>query len=63
MFVSICSFDEGWKKVDRRNREDIYEEEGSRQYKSDLLTGMVILSGLVSGEIPLKLIERGSNNV
>ena len=36
----------------------IYEGEGSRQYKSDLLTSMAILSGLVSEEIPLKLIER-----
>ena len=36
----------------------IYESEESREYKSDLLTGMAILSGLISKEIPLKLIKR-----
>ena len=36
----------------------IYESEESMEYKSDLLTGMAILSGLISKEIPLKLIKR-----
>ncbi|GAB6162358.1 hypothetical protein JCM12298_15170 [Desulfothermus naphthae] len=36
----------------------IYEVEESRQYKSDLLTGMAILSGLISREIPMELIKR-----
>jgi hypothetical protein len=36
----------------------IYEGGGSREYKADLLTGMAILGGLKSKEIPMRLIER-----
>ncbi len=36
----------------------IYEGKYSREEKADLLTGMAILGGLISREIPLKLITR-----
>lgn len=40
--------------VERR----IYEGDYTREEKADLLTGMAILGGLVSSEIPLKLLQR-----
>ncbi len=36
----------------------IYEGNYSREEKADLLTGMAILGGLISEEIPVKLLER-----
>jgi len=36
----------------------IYEGEEDRTYKADMLTGMAILSGLISEEIPFQLIQR-----
>lgn len=39
---------EGGEKLVEEAEKGIYEGEGSRQYKSDLLTGMAILSGLIS---------------
>ncbi len=36
----------------------IYQSKAPREDKADLLTGMAILGGLISQEIPLKLIQR-----
>jgi hypothetical protein len=49
---------EGGKDFIDEAERGIYEGEGSRAYKSDLLTGMAIFGGLVSEEIPMKLIQR-----
>ena len=49
---------EGGKDFIDEAEKGIYEGEGSREYKSDLLTGMAIFGGLVSEEIPMKLIQR-----
>ena len=46
---------EGGKDFIDEAEKGIYEGEGSREYKSDLLTGMAIFGGLVSEEIPMKL--------
>ena len=47
----------GEEMLDEAERK-IYELEAEREWKADLLTGMAILGGLKSPEIPLKLIER-----
>ena len=49
---------EGGKNFIDEAERGIYEGEGSIQYKSDLLTGMAIFGGLISEEIPMKLIQR-----
>ena len=47
----------GQQLIDKAEKE-IYEGEESREYKADLLTGMAILGGLISRDIPLKLIQK-----
>ena len=46
---------EGGKDLIDEAERGIYEGEGSRQYKSDLLTGMAIFGGLISEEIPIEI--------
>ena len=48
---------EGEKYLEEAERR-IYEGPAPREKKADLLTGMAILGGLISEEIPIKLIER-----
>jgi len=38
--------------------QEIYKSEKSLEHKADLLTGMAILGGIISKEIPLKLLNR-----
>ncbi|WP_022854073.1 RpnC/YadD family protein [Thermodesulfatator atlanticus] len=50
-------FKDGENFIDEAEQK-IYQADIPRQSKADLLTGMAILGGLVSQEIPLKLIQR-----
>ncbi len=43
-----------WEEAERR----IYEGDFDRSVKADLLTGMAILSGLISVDLPVRLIQR-----
>ncbi len=48
----------GGKELIEEAEKRIYESKISRKGKADLLTGMAIFGGLISKEIPLKLIQR-----
>jgi len=57
LFPFIPLMKRGSELVDEAERA-IYDSSGSRAFKSDLLTGMAILGGLVSRDISAKLIKR-----
>ena len=57
LFAFIPLMRNGTKVLDEAERR-IYEGLGSKEEKADLLTGMAILGGLISREIPLRLIQR-----
>ncbi|OAG27588.1 RpnC/YadD family protein [Thermodesulfatator autotrophicus] len=48
---------DGYKFIDEAEKK-IYHSNTPKENKADLLTGMAILGGLISEEIPLKLIQR-----
>ncbi len=54
-FIPLMKDGEGL--IDEAERR-IYESDESREYKADLLTGMAILGGIVSEEIPVRLMQR-----